>query len=542
MPPGSSAMALLQSPASRSAVPPLTPRSVEACKRHGVEPAELIALPFEAFREPGRSEEVARIKYERFESLRQQSLRRVNEERDRIIAKEEDGIGETSVFAYAPRAQSSPSPIKSTAEIQRAKRFEQLNSSAVHRDQVQLQAMQAKQQEEIEQMILFEIKRQRILDERDERNTKDAERAEELRREVERRRAEFAEQQRRTALEKARAERDEQKRLRSLQSKKLSAERKRAELEEARAREYRESVRMKEASIRAKAIVRQERFEASLRAKEEAAAEKRRADEEREEQRLARLEELKARTAHANALKRAKQELRVQQAQHAHEELQRRQRMTFEQREAESEERRERWVRTREDYLRSVAQQAASKREQVVTVLRALERKNEKYVEQVHRKQLAADENRSSFHQQRRERLDQQAAELSMRLFERHLTVERNSRRDEYARECLDEKLHQTDERIGSMLEYKTQSLRQRKAMADKAARDKLELSGSIEKMRLTKVHRRARARTRARPERARAHAAPPARRAPRAHVRSSSSRPRCAATSKTRSCACCST
>jgi len=260
------------------------------------------------------------------------------------------------------------------------------------------------------------------------------------------------------------------------------------QLEEQRAREYRESVRQKEASIRAKAIVRQERFEASLRAKEEAAAEKRRQDEEREAQRLARLEEQKARIAEANAIKREKQEMRVQAAMSAQEQLQRRQRETFEQREAESEERRERWIRAREEYLHSVAQKSAEKREQVAGVLRTLEKQSEKYVEEINHKQKVADENRKSFHQQRRERLDQQAADLSMRLFERHLTVERNGKRDEYVRECLDEKLHQTDERIGSMLSYKQQSLQQRKMLADKAARDKMELSKRVETMRLTKV------------------------------------------------------
>mmetsp|Transcript_27883 Transcript_27883/g.81969 ORF Transcript_27883/g.81969 Transcript_27883/m.81969 type:complete len:593 (-) Transcript_27883:68-1846(-) len=469
--------------------PNLTPRSREACRRHGVEPVELLPLPFDSFREPNKSDEVARIKYDKYEAMRKRTLRIVNEERTKLVSLEELGVvTESSIFAFAPRPEARKSPNKSTAELQRAQEFAKLTSTAVERDRAQIDAMKARQQEEIEQMILYEIKQQRILDEREERAAAEDARIQQLRREVEKRRREFAERQQALAVERAKREREEQKRLKANQRKQLEADRKRAELGEARLREYHEQVRQKEAAIRAKAQVRQERHAAKLHEREIQTAKKAEEDAERERIRRERLELQKRRTADENARKRQLQDERVRAAAEAHEARQRKQQEDFARREAESEERRMRWERDRLAHLNKLAGYAHAKRDKATVVLRQLERANDKYMEETERRQEGAEANRRAFHQQVREKLDQRAAEHDLDLFERHLTVHRRLHREAYVRECLGEKLRREDERIESMLNYKEQSLKQRRELADKAVKDKVLLAERIERMRQSKV------------------------------------------------------
>jgi hypothetical protein len=482
--------------------PSLTPRSREACRRNGVEPIELVPLPLEAFFEKGRTEAVARVKHEAFEALRQKTLHAVNEERARIVALEQNGgaaADESGIFKFAPRSSLKPAAAaKSTAELEQEREAERLLSSLLQRDRLQVLNMQLRQQEEIEHTILFEIKQQRVLDERDARNRADAERAAARKAEIEARRTAFVEATAKFARDKAAREETENKQLRGQLTGKLKADLKRLDIERRREAEYREFNRRKEAAIRAKAQIRKERFEVAMAAHELSVAEKKRKDDAAEELRLRRLDEQKARVAAHNEARRAKQEERVAAAERAHAERQRALAEDHAAREAESEARRLRWEAGRNAYFSAVAERNDAKRDKALETLRELEQSNDKYVNSFLARQASAEENRNGYQSDRRAQLDKRAAEADMRLFERHLAVERTLRREEYARMCLGEKLEQTAERIGSMLDYKERSLHERKQLADKSAQAKEDLATRIEQMRLRKVRAR-RGRSRAR-------------------------------------------
>ena len=68
----------------------LTPRSAEACRRTGIEPSELLPLPREAFREPGQSTEVEKLRWERYEQIRVDAYQAVRAEREHILAEQGD--------------------------------------------------------------------------------------------------------------------------------------------------------------------------------------------------------------------------------------------------------------------------------------------------------------------------------------------------------------------------------------------------------------------------------------------------------------------
>lgn len=453
-----------------------------------MDPIELVALPLGAFREPGQSLHVARVKHDAFEAIRIATLQKVNAERLRLVEIEESGgqLRDDTLFRYAPRVERHVP--KSSAELASAAQAERLASAAVQRDRAQLAAIQARAQQEIETVILHELHTQRAQDERDARNRADAARADALKAEAEERRAEYVAAQARLARDRAEREAAEQSQLREVQAKKLAADQKRAAIEARREAEYRDANRRKEIQIRAKAEVRKARHGEALRAHEAAVAEKKRRDDEAERARQQRLAEQKARTAAQNAARREKMLERVRAAASAHEHSQAQLARQLLEREAEAEERRLRWEAAKAEYLAMVAARSAEKQAKANGLLRELERSNDKYADAVLEKQAAAEGNRKSFHAQLRESLDRRAASRSMALFERHLTVDRSARRDEYARACLGEKLAQTDERISSIRNYREQSLRERRALANRTAQQKEELAERVERMRLTKV------------------------------------------------------
>ena len=55
----------------------LTPRSAEACRRTGIEPAELLPVPQSAFQETGQPADVEKIRWERYEELRMDAYKAI---------------------------------------------------------------------------------------------------------------------------------------------------------------------------------------------------------------------------------------------------------------------------------------------------------------------------------------------------------------------------------------------------------------------------------------------------------------------------------
>ena len=55
---------------------PNSPRSLEACLTLGIDPKELIYRPLEYFASPSLTEKLQKMKFEKFESLRQDRLKK----------------------------------------------------------------------------------------------------------------------------------------------------------------------------------------------------------------------------------------------------------------------------------------------------------------------------------------------------------------------------------------------------------------------------------------------------------------------------------
>lgn len=72
---------------------PNSPRTLEACKREGIEPGELVHRPYEEFASKVLPEELAKMRYDYYENKRQELIKIIKKARRKII-KEEKGEGE----------------------------------------------------------------------------------------------------------------------------------------------------------------------------------------------------------------------------------------------------------------------------------------------------------------------------------------------------------------------------------------------------------------------------------------------------------------
>lgn len=131
----------------------LTPRSAEACRRTGVEPAELLPLPQSAFREPGQLPEVEKLRWKEYDDIRMDAYQAVRAERDRIIAEQ---AGRPFVPDAAAAGHSLPQSSSAAALLESAAKAEEASASA--QDARAVEKIKKKQQAELEQMILFEIR------------------------------------------------------------------------------------------------------------------------------------------------------------------------------------------------------------------------------------------------------------------------------------------------------------------------------------------------------------------------------------------------
>ena len=82
-----------------TALPALTPRSAEACRRNGIDPRELVPLPVEAFAEPDQPQELQEVKFAHYEAGRKEAFRLVQAERERVIQEQARGALRSSTSA-----------------------------------------------------------------------------------------------------------------------------------------------------------------------------------------------------------------------------------------------------------------------------------------------------------------------------------------------------------------------------------------------------------------------------------------------------------
>jgi len=197
----------------------LSPRSAEACLRHGVNPEILRIRDLESFYDPNVDPAVQRMRHEAYSQRRHEMMHLVRTERKKLINAEikAQTMGQNAAGGLTPGAIMA----------QQAK----ANATFVEAEEKRMLKMRRRQEKEIEQMLQFEIKMSEIQKERDRRMEIEKQKEEKRKREKEKRMREIAEERRlkelrRKAMEDAEEElRQEQARAMYQKEKQLQAER-----------------------------------------------------------------------------------------------------------------------------------------------------------------------------------------------------------------------------------------------------------------------------------------------------------------------------
>ena len=162
---------------------PLTPRSSEACSATGVLPSELLPRPLTDFRQKGTSLRLQERRWQHSEDRRQHSLDMVREARKELIQKAKQARKNknhgTSTLIRGTTEFDANGPSKSGGKRHRTPSG---GDSALELEQKRLARTQARQQAEIEQMLMQEIQRNAIAEQNKRKQDRDEQRQQKIER------------------------------------------------------------------------------------------------------------------------------------------------------------------------------------------------------------------------------------------------------------------------------------------------------------------------------------------------------------------------
>ena len=195
--------------ASTIAPPPprvvLTPRSAEACLKHGVNPEVLRIRDLDSFWEPGIEPEIQRLRQETYSKRRLEMMKIVRRERKTLINKEASAMDATG------GAEASLTPAQILAQQQKQ------NSTLVEIEERRLAKMRRRQEKELEQMLGFEVKMNDIAEEQKKKADKEVRMQEKRVRDKEKRLRAMAEDRRVRELRRQASEDAEEELRRQVQ-------------------------------------------------------------------------------------------------------------------------------------------------------------------------------------------------------------------------------------------------------------------------------------------------------------------------------------
>lgn len=305
---------------------PTSPRSVESCFRLGIDPLELQFHPIVFYKYTGDTDEIAKLRFEKNEQVRQERIKSLIELRKRLVddgwAGDVGGRGALSGTAGGSPKHGSKSGASATM---------------VEKERVRLEVLKTRQEKELQQMLAYEAQRKELLDKQQKKiDVLDA-RTREMERQKQEHDKEWLARQREFELQKALEDKELER-----QAKRMAEERYRREKElQRKARE--EEKRIKKEAYQREIERRQKTEEARLETERilaeqaEKVRQRKLAMEAQDAARAKRLAQEAKEMAVANIEKRKKADQRIASALSMNSEILRKRREEFERKEREAE-------------------------------------------------------------------------------------------------------------------------------------------------------------------------------------------------------------
>ncbi|GMI18163.1 hypothetical protein TrLO_g10814 [Triparma laevis f. longispina] len=441
-----------------------SPRSVEICKKNGVEVDDLVPKSYAFYLEKVKAdrmevvatkrEDIAKLRFERGEISRRKLIRTLGGDRDRMIMVNNLGKKKKKKVKVAGMAdvEEEGGKTKSAEEV------------LMEREAKYLEKVQRKTEKELKQMLVYEMKRAAKQQEQRDREEN------QLRKDQERRDAK--EQNRRDKMEKSfkisediqrRKEEDEEK-LRIQMAKQFdNSIRQQKQIEEQKAKERKEAIekakeraRLTEARKKATEGIFKKQREDVLRRDAEARA--------RDSVRLLKVQEAKEIRSYEYSIRREKAALRIEEAQRIADEIVQEKRRVFEEKEEMAKLRLE--IKRQEDEQKLI------------------EKKEQQEKEMAHRRKIKADvDEQARLHM---EHIKKKEEEINRRLKARGLLPEpedRMKRTDEEEKKKILASLESTKETEAKMIRRKMKEESIEKNMSRKMQADEYKRKKVMDKM-----------------------------------------------------------
>jgi hypothetical protein len=247
-----------------------SPRSLEACRRQGLEPHEFVYRHPESFEEQGVSGEIVQLRWRHYEKKRREKLHWALEERQQLVIS----------GWQQPKTRPSSTPRGGSKKASLSS-FDVGDSAAALKEQRALEAIKAKRQQEMEQLVAQEMKMAQMQADNAEKLEKESRKKLEAERQKLERQKEWDEAQRQKDLERAAADAEQQRHMKQMAVLEYKKEQERKEktefeekmrMEEMRAREITAKISRQQAKAQLLSILEQQ--EAVLAAKKKEMEEK----------------------------------------------------------------------------------------------------------------------------------------------------------------------------------------------------------------------------------------------------------------------------
>jgi len=443
----------------------LTPRSAEACLKHGINPESLRIRDLDSFREPAIDAAVQRMRHEAYSQRRHDHMKVTRAERKKLYSMEgQTGKNTSSAAAGGPD-----------------------KSTLIDIEQRRLQKMQQKQQKEIENMLQYELKMNEVAEEANRKLEKEKRREEKFEREKLKRGKKMAEERRMRDMKKnAQEDAEEEKReqvayamfLKDKEQAEGQARKDRLRQIESRNREEERGRKAEEYRLQTAAILKSQQDAIMQRLSEMDEAEQVRS-EMIIEQRKERRKQL--------SVKRKQVDKRISKNLRHAKEIERKRKDDFDLKQQQVHEQRSRLEMAAES-----ERELARKQQKLLERKRQMVLEEARYEEEMRKDELLArqeamDENllRIQAGQERERQLKKEVKKLNMQM--KADNVERMKRINEYKRLETIRKLKEHEMRADQIEVKKTELLMQRKNASINAKIQKDNIVNAMEQVKITK-------------------------------------------------------
>uniref|UniRef100_A0A7S0UY20 Uncharacterized protein n=1 Tax=Polytomella parva TaxID=51329 RepID=A0A7S0UY20_9CHLO len=324
---------------------PTSPRSVEACFRLGIDPIELQYHPIVHYKYAGDSVEVARIRYEKYEAVRQERIKSLIDMRKKLV--DDNWTGEPGKNTF---------PGKSLPDSKNS------SSTAVEKEKARFDAMRKRHEKEMAQVMQSESIRQEMVEKQQRKQELLEARARELSRQKMEHDKLWMEKQRELNIQRAREETELNREARRLAEERYVREKEHQRKREAEEREIRRKALQADLERRQKAEATKMEVE-RIQAEHESEVQQRRQHmEQLDVERQKRLAIEAKEKAIQNAIRRKKADQRIQSAIDNNTTIMRKRRSEFMRREHESDMRRQEFElqRRRDEEARRIEEERKS--------------------------------------------------------------------------------------------------------------------------------------------------------------------------------------